>query len=151
VTAIVFAPTEAGVYLNVAEGAPVVRLTVVGVNVPPPAPALGVTVTGPGTEVPATSATVKFVESAPVSPELGPDNVYVVAYAAVKVIAAGSISPLLLVALIVFAPADGAMYVNVTEGAAVVSPTLLGVKVPPAPPSLGVTITEPATVVCKGK
>jgi hypothetical protein len=65
--------------VNVAEGAPVVRFTVAGVNVPPPPPSLGVTVTLARSTPPAGSATVKFVEATPTVPVLGPVSVYVAA------------------------------------------------------------------------
>ena len=59
--------------MNVAVGAPVVNVTVVGVNVPPPLPLLGVTTIfapiGPF------APTVKFVDAMLKMPELGPDSV----------------------------------------------------------------------------
>ena len=39
---------------------------------------------------------------------------------------------------------------NVAEGAAEVSPTVVGLKVPPPPASLGVIVTVPATMVPGG-
>ena len=75
VTLIDLAPVDAGVYLNVAEGAAVVRITVVGEN-DPSLLSCGVIVTGAGTTPPTGNATVKLVDCTPTIPELGPLIVY---------------------------------------------------------------------------
>jgi hypothetical protein len=63
--------------VNVAVGEPEVRLTVVGVNVPPAELSLGVTTTVP--LMAPLAPMVKFVEATPVTPDVGPDIVTVVA------------------------------------------------------------------------
>lgn len=73
VTLIVLTPDDAGVYVNVAEGVPVLRLTVDGVNVPPPPPSAGVIVVLEAVPPEGVSVTVKLLDAAPTTPELGPD------------------------------------------------------------------------------
>jgi hypothetical protein len=55
----------------------------------------------------------------------------------------GSVSEPLLVTLSVFVPVDAGVYVNVPVGEPLEMLTVVGVKVPPPPPSAGVTITVP--------
>lgn len=64
------------------------------------------------------------------------DRVY-----AVNVTLPGSVSPASSLVLMVFAPALLAVYTNVPTVFPVVILTVLGVNVPPAPPSLGVIVT----------
>lgn len=69
VVLIVFAPVEAGVYVNVPVVFPVVMLTDDGVNVPPAPESLGVIVTVPVAA--AFKVTVKFDEAVPGFPVAG--------------------------------------------------------------------------------
>jgi hypothetical protein len=93
--------------------------------------------------------TVKLVDATPVAPAVGPVSVTAVAAddVAVYVIVAGFVSDWLFVTEIVFAPTLDGVYVNVC---AVDVPsgivTLVGVNVPPAPPSDGVTTVAAATL-----
>ena len=74
---IVFTPVEAGVYVNVPVGVPLLIATVVGVNVPPAPPSAGVTVTVP--VIVPFAPTVKFVDATLTVPDDGPDRVVAVA------------------------------------------------------------------------
>lgn len=85
VTLIVLTPADAGVYVNVAEGVPVLRLTVDGVKVPPPPPLLGVIVVLEAVPPEGVSVTVKLLDAALTTPELGPVMEYPVATAAFTV------------------------------------------------------------------
>jgi hypothetical protein len=61
--------------VNVADRDALVRVTVVGLNVPPPLLSLGVTVTGEAS-VPAPRVAVKLDEADPIGPVEGPMSVY---------------------------------------------------------------------------
>ena len=67
-------------------GAPLDKLTVAGVNVPPPAASLGVTITVPAIVPPAgVTPTVKFVDAVDATPDVGPAVVMPLAAAGVGV------------------------------------------------------------------
>jgi hypothetical protein len=149
---IVFAPSAIGVYVNVADGTPVVRLTFVGVNVPALSvgnASVGVTITVATTTPPTGSDTVKLVDATPLGPVLGPVNEYEVA-TAVNASAPGSVKRLSFVTVIVRAPYDPGVYTKFAEGMSLVSSTDAGLNVPGTPPSSGVTVTGTSTVVPSG-
>jgi hypothetical protein len=79
-TLIVFGPVLTAVYVKVADGLAVVKLTVAGLNVPLAPPSDGVTVTAEATVPPVGDrATVKFEDAVFTTPEVGPVNVNAVA------------------------------------------------------------------------
>jgi hypothetical protein len=90
----------------------------------------------------AVNATVADVIPAVAVPIVGASGT-VVAAPAVYVIVTGSVNPPLLVTAIVLAPVLAGVYVNVPVGDPVVRFTEVGVNVPPAALSFGVTITVP--------
>lgn len=132
--------------MNVPDVEPLVNVRDKGVNVPPELESEGVTFTDDAKDP--LAATVKFVDAVLTAPDDGPDSVSAVAapLVAVYVIGLGFDNPPLLVTLIVLAPDDAAVYVNVVVGEPLLIFTVVGVKVPPLPLSLGVTVTVPVIV-----
>lgn len=72
VVEIVLVPVDPAVYVNVAEGVPVDRLTVDGVNDPPPLLSLGVMVTPEFVPPDGVKVTVKFEDAEPTVQVDGP-------------------------------------------------------------------------------
>jgi hypothetical protein len=144
VTEMVLLPADEGVYVNEPDVEPLVSVNVVGLKVPPAPPSLGVTMTLLDSVPFAPIA--KFAEAAPTLPDVGLAE-YVSAVAAglvaVYVIAEGLVKPPLLLSVIDFAPELTGVYVNEPDVVPLDNVNVDGVNVPPAPLSLGVTVTLP--------
>jgi hypothetical protein len=137
-----FRPNELGVYVNVAVGAPVVRVTVAGVNVPVSPVSLGV-ITIDVPTVPLITPTVKLVDAWLAYPSIGKLlNTNDIGCVDWNVRLDGFVKPPLFVIEIVSVPRADGVYVNVPVRVPLLRVSVVGLKVPPAPPSDGVTTTD---------